>query len=92
MNYMISYDLNKSGQDYEALFEAIKNASNGIWCKPCKSTWLIQSGCQTSTALYEALEKSLDANDFIVIAKIDGTVYGRMEKSVADYIGKHFNQ
>jgi hypothetical protein len=44
--YLIGYDLNKSGQDYKDLIDAIKNLSS-TWWHCLDSTWIIKS---TSTA------------------------------------------
>lgn len=39
--YCVSYDLNKAGQDYKALYEALR-ASPGFW-HYLDSTWLIST-------------------------------------------------
>lgn len=30
--YMITYDLNAPGKNYDKVIESIKNASDGAWC------------------------------------------------------------
>lgn len=37
--YLITYDLNKKGQDYENVIQAIKDASDGTWCTCWKSSF-----------------------------------------------------
>lgn len=90
--YIISYDLNKSGKDYEGLFEAIKSTSNGIWCNPCKSTWLIQSLLQSSKEVYDALKSALDADDYIIITEFSNNAFGFLDDKTVEYMNKFFIQ
>jgi len=90
MKYAISYDLNQEDKNYAKLIEAIKNASNGIYCNPCKSTWFIQSNHEGAEKLYQALRKSIDENDFIVIAQVTNDVSGFTEKQAATILHNHF--
>jgi hypothetical protein len=39
--YSITYDLNSTGQKYNEVIEAIKDASTGAWCSYWKSSYLI---------------------------------------------------
>ena len=37
--YMITYDLNSKGQNYEDVIQSIKDASTGAWCSYWKSSY-----------------------------------------------------
>jgi hypothetical protein len=68
--YMIGYDLNKPGQNYENLFTAIKKLSNNWWhC--LDSTWLIKSD-NTAVSIRDALRPHIDASDELLVAKLSG--------------------
>lgn len=70
MVYMITYDLNGEGKDYEGVQQAIKDASDGTWCHICKSSWLIRSE-KRANAIFESIQPFLDSDDrcFVVEAK-----------------------
>jgi hypothetical protein len=64
--YLIGYDLDTPGQDYENLFDAIKAASTDWWhC--LDSTWLIVSD-QSAAAIRTALVQHIDGNDKLLVA------------------------
>ena len=46
--YMITYDLNKQGKDYQNVIAAIKDASDGCWCHYWESSFLIRSNYQSA--------------------------------------------
>jgi len=90
MNFIISYDLNKDDKNYDGLIEKIKEISTGIWCSPCKSTWVINSSLRSSREAYEKLATEIDDNDYIIIVEITTNIYGLMHKDNADFLSKHF--
>ena len=57
MLYMISYDLNKPGQNYSELYKAIKNC--GVWWHHLDSTL-------TTNEIYNKIIKNIDKNDTLV--------------------------
>jgi hypothetical protein len=65
-SYLIGYDLNRPGQNYENLFAAIKAQSNGSWWHHLDSTWIIKSD-STSEAIRDALTPHIDANDELLV-------------------------
>lgn len=67
MILLISYDLNKPGQNYSALYEEIK--SYGTWWHHLDSTWLIETN-ETPTQCAEKIRKHLDANDNLLIIEV----------------------
>lgn len=64
---LITYDLNKPGQDYTKLFEIIKTAPK--WWHYLDSTWLISTQ-ETPSKWFDKLKPSLDENDNIFIVDI----------------------
>ena len=87
MTYLISYDLNKPGKNYEDLYEAIKAASNGTWCRPLRSVYIIQSSLSTK-AIYDRLAPHLDANDEILIIEVTRNSWWCLEKEMSNYLSK----
>lgn len=85
MTYLVSYDLNTPGKNYDALYEAIKDASNGTWCKPLRSVYIIESSL-TSGAIYNRLSPYLDSNDRVLIAEVTSNTYWYLDKKVSDYL------
>ena len=86
-NYLISYDLNEPGKNYDDLYEAIKNASNGTWCKPLRSVYVIQSSL-SAKQIYDKLSPCLDANDLILVIEVTKHAYWYLNKKVSDYLQK----
>lgn len=87
MIYIISYDLNKSGQDYNRLYNAIKSCSTS-WCHYLDSTWLIDSSYSTST-IQETIRKCTDNNDLFVIMEVTRNYSGWLPQKAWDWIHQH---
>lgn len=65
--YMIGYDLNKKGQDYDSLIEAIK--TYGTYWHCLDSTWLVKAdGAAIDIVNY--LSQFIDANDELLVLGI----------------------
>lgn len=63
--YVISYDLNRPGQNYNDLFEAIKNVGSDWWhC--LTSTWLVVSN-KSAYQIAQAIGAHMDANDKLLV-------------------------
>lgn len=67
MMLLITYDLNKAGQNYDALYEQIKTAS--AWLHLMESVWLIRTS-QTPQQWSDKLMKVLDTNDHLFVVDI----------------------
>ncbi len=67
--YIISYDLNRPGQDYEGLYEAIK--SLGSWWHHLDSTWVVVTA-KTATQVRDALIPEIDSNDKVLVVRSGG--------------------
>ena len=86
--YLISYDLNKHDKNYAGVIEAIKNASNGVWCKPLESVWLIQSSL-SATQISDRIKLAADANDRWLVNEITNNRQGWLSPEIWDYINKN---
>lgn len=84
--YCVSYDLNKSGQKYDDLYEELKS-SPGYW-HHLDSTWLI-STTETAEQVYSRLRKHLDDNDRILIIKVVRDYQGWLSESAWKWIRDH---
>lgn len=68
--YLITYDLCKPGQEYEELYEEIKEIANGWWHN-LESTWIIKhSG--PADYIHDRLKAYIDENDKLVVARLTG--------------------
>lgn len=84
---LITYDLNKPGQNYDELYEAIK--SLGTWWHYLDSTWIVATPLTPDTA-WEALKSSFDASDNCLIVDITGDTYqGWLPKEAWEWIHKY---
>jgi len=88
-NYIISYDLNKQGKNYDGLISAIKQLS--YWAKIQKSVWYVKSKL-TTDQIYEFLRKQMDGNDSLIVvnASSNNAVWYGVGKSASDYMKENW--
>jgi hypothetical protein len=67
--YIIAYDLNRPGQDYSTLIDAIKRL--GSWWHYLDSAWILTSN-RTATQIRDYLIPYLDTNDELIVARLAG--------------------
>lgn len=89
MVYMITYDLNSTGQRYNELINAIKKTSNGCWCTCWKSSYLIQSPLSPSQ-IADRLKPYLDSNDRLVVIEVKRNYEGWLTDDEWSYINDMF--
>lgn len=89
MVYMITYDLNSTGQRYNELISAIKEASNGCWCTFWKSSYLIQSPLSPSQ-ITDRLKPYLDSNDRLLVIEVKRNYEGWLTDDERNYINDMF--
>lgn len=82
MNYLITYDLNKPGQDYEGLYQAIRKYRN---YHSLESVWFIKT-TDSVTDILENLAPYIDKNDLIFICEITTNMTGRLHKQAWDFL------
>jgi hypothetical protein len=78
--YLIGYDLNRPGQDYQQLFEAIKSLTGTHW-RLLDSTWIIQHN-GPATVIRDFIQQHIDSNDKLLVVKLSGEAawYGFTQK------------
>lgn len=81
--YMISYDLNKAGQDYSSLIKAIESYPG--YLNLLKSQWLIGSD-KSVNEIYQHLSKYIDKNDHIFINRLIQPYQGYLSKRSCDWL------
>lgn len=86
MVYMITYDLNKQGKDYDNLIQAIKDASTGAWCSYWKSSYLIKSNISSAEKVFDRLKPYIDSNDRILVIEVTDNYWGWLENRQWEYI------
>lgn len=66
---LVGYDLNKQGQNYPKIIEALK--AYGTWFHSLDSTWIIKT-TESASQVMAKLEKLVDANDELLVIDITG--------------------
>lgn len=66
--YMIGYDLNKAGKNYDGLIKRIKEISANWW-HHLDSTWIIDCNL-TSVAIRDALRLHIDSDDELLVVAL----------------------
>lgn len=86
-SYVITYDLNKAGQNYEALEKAIK--SYNAWAKIATTTFVITSNDNSST-IRDHLKAKMDANDELFVGKLSGEgAWAGLGEKVSQWLKDH---
>jgi len=81
---VITYDLYKTGQNYDCITEKIK--SYGRWCHLQGSVWLIRTS-KSCVQVRDELSTCLDANDKLFVAKLSGeAAWSGYSKEIGNWI------
>ena len=86
--YLITYDLNSEGQDYQNVIDAIKQASDGVWCSYWKSSFLIRSNYATAQQVTDCITPHLDTNDRLIVMEVKQNYQGWLSKDQWNYINQ----
>jgi hypothetical protein len=86
MIYAINYDLKRPGQNYEALYEAIKGC--GATWHHLGSTWLVDTSLDAN-GIWKRLEPHVDKNDFFLIIGVTRNYSGWLPQQAWDWINNH---
>lgn len=84
--YCVSYDLNKAGQNYNALYDELKKSPG--WCHPLDSTWLISTR-ETAQQLSDRLRRHLDNNDSLLVIGVTKEYAGWLPQTTWDWMKQH---
>lgn len=91
MVYVISYDLNEDNKNYPCVIQAIKDASNGLWCDCLKSTWVIKSELDSAAKVYDVIKPCLDSDDTCIVFEVRNNKQGQLEKKHNDKLIEIFS-
>ena len=83
--YMITYDLNSEGQNYDDVIKAIKDASTGAWCTYWKSSYLIKSNLSVQQVT-DRITPHLDSNDRLLVIEVKQNYQGWLTDKQWKYI------
>lgn len=83
MIYAINYDLKRPGQNYEALYSAIKSC--GVWWHHLGSTWLVDTSL-TAQGVWNKLEPHVDKNDFFLVIGVTREYQGWLPKEAWEWL------
>lgn len=81
--FLVSYDLNKQGQNYTNLINAIKTYDAYIKC--LHSQWLISTNDNISF-VHEYLKSKIDNNDLLLITPIVQPFYATLRSDVISWL------
>lgn len=82
--YMITYDLNSSGQKYDEVIKAIKDSSSAC-CSYWKSSYLIKSSL-TTQQIFDNIKPHLDGNDNLIIIEVKNNYRGWLYEKEWEWI------
>lgn len=89
MVYLITYGLNKEGQDYNSLIDTIeKNCSEYVHIM--RSVFLVKT-IRNENQLRDSLRQVMDSNDTLFISKITDSYAGWLDASVWGWLSKNVN-
>lgn len=84
--YCVSYDLNKAGQNYNALYSELKKSPG--YCHPLDSTWLVWTS-ESAQQLSDRLRSHLDNNDYLLVIRVTDDFSGWLPQSTWEWIYQH---
>lgn len=88
---MVGYDLNKPGQNYQKVHEAIKVLGSDWW-HYLGSTWLVVTTLTPSQA-WDRIASAFDKSDNCLILDVSGDDYsGWLSKEAWDWIRHNLSQ
>ncbi|BEU87846.1 hypothetical protein TAMA11512_13100 [Selenomonas sp. TAMA-11512] len=87
MVYLITYDLNRPGQNYDSLYQAIK-ALGSSWWHYLDSTWLVNTELNAKQ-ITQRLTKCLDKSDRLLVIKTTRAYDGWLKKEAWEWIHQH---
>lgn len=87
--YIVNYDLNCPGQDYEKLFKAIQSFTD--YHHLMKSTWGVYS-TKTAKGVFEFLGQYMDDTDRLFVSEFTENSWWYLDKGAATWLDKYRNQ
>ena len=87
MIYAINYDLKRPGQNYNALYKAIKSC--GAWRHDLNSTWLVDTQL-TAEGIWNKLEPHIDENDLVLVIGVTSDYQGWLPDDAWEWINSRW--
>lgn len=84
--YGVSYDLRSPGQNYDALYRALRQYT---YTHCLESTWFIETS-QNAGQIQDNLNQHLDRNDQLVVTKLEGNWAATRNDNCAQWLKKRF--
>jgi hypothetical protein len=81
--YLVTYDLNTRGQNYQGLLDKIKESA--LWARLSESSYTVGTD-KTPQQLFDYLKTDLDGNDQLYIIKISKPYAGFGPKEVNSWL------
>ncbi|MDK2824541.1 MAG: hypothetical protein PWP71_2459 [Clostridia bacterium] len=85
--YIVTYDLNNPGKDYNELYETIKNSCSW-YCHYLDSVWVIKSNL-TAQQISDKLIPVIDKNDYLLVIEVINNKQGWLPKKAWDCLNNH---
>lgn len=82
--FMITYDLNKKGKDYEGVYKGIKESASA-YCHYWDSSWLIKSNL-TVNQVTDKIKPHLDGDDRCIVIEVKSNYQGWMTEEQWKFI------
>ncbi|MDE0581547.1 hypothetical protein ON064_00595 [Planococcus sp. A6] len=83
--YLITYDLKSPGQDYSALYKAIKSLGDNR--HDLESIWFVDTNL-SAKEIYNVVYPVMDKNDNVFITKVTSGYYGKASTELWDWLAK----
>ncbi len=80
---LITYDLNKPGQNHSKVLTKIK--AYGSWAKLSESSYAVKTNVSPQT-IYDAFKPLLDRNDDFLVLTLTRPLAGQASKEVIDWL------
>lgn len=87
MVHLISYDLNKPGQNYDDVYEAIKELGSSWW-HYLDSTWLVDTNL-TADQISDRIKKHIDKNDYLLVIGVTSDYAGWLPEKAWEWLKNH---
>lgn len=84
--YCVSYDLNKAGQNYSALYKELESSAS--WWHHLDSTWLIYTA-ESAKMLANRLRSHLDDNDLLLVIEVTSEYSGWLPQKAWDWMKEY---
>ena len=86
MVFLVTYDLNRPGQEYPALYDTISKI--GAWWHFLDSTWLVDTTL-TAGQIRDRIRMVVDPTDHFLVVQFGPTWASFLPKEANDWIQEH---